>query len=341
METANVCFSIIMPCYNSSDYVRDAVNSLLNQTYSNWELIAVNDGSTDETLGILDAYAKQDDRIKVYSKKNGGYATAINYGLDRITGDYFLLLGSDDRLSSDLFQEIVNGIGHKEPDLIAFRSVKYRGKRVLGLDSFTDFDDAASLFDSSINEYDTHYPQQSRILFVRDTAKCFKTSLLGDLRYFGEYGVDADGIFSTLFAHKCHSFVSLPIDGYFWTIRGDSVSVTMSFQKCFDRLNNWKHYYAYIQSDKNYLICNQEKSHISAPFYAACDLLRFRGQLSIFHVLLIHNLLRQSIVLSKKCSAGLMDFNTILNIGIIKRFVFQHFPILFLFRYGFVHNVDV
>ena len=74
----SVRFSIIMPCYNSASYLREAVDSIVKQDYSDWDLIAVNDGSTDETLNILDSYSKKDKRIKVFSKKNGGYATAVN-----------------------------------------------------------------------------------------------------------------------------------------------------------------------------------------------------------------------------------------------------------------------
>lgn len=82
----DISFSVIMPCYNSEDYVRNALDSVVNQTYKNWELIAVNDGSTDHTLEILNEYASADQRVKVFSKENGGYTSAVNFGLEKVGG---------------------------------------------------------------------------------------------------------------------------------------------------------------------------------------------------------------------------------------------------------------
>ena len=336
MNDNDLIFCVIMPCYNSEEYVRGAIESLLNQTYSSWKLIAVNDGSTDDTLAILNEYASKDNRISVYTKKNGGYATAINYGLDRISGDYFLMLGSDDRFASNLFQKIVDGLDEKEPDMIAFRSIRFQGNENIGLDCFTEFDSASCLFNTNINEYYNSFPQQSRILFVRDTAKCYKTELLGDLRYFGKYGIDADGIFSLLFTYKCQSFMSLPIDGYYWTIRNDSVSASASLEKNIDRVHNWNKYLSALLKENKASLIEREKECITLPFRLACRLLKNKKQLSFSNILSIHFSLRKSIVLSKKYRVGLMEFNEIFETNQIKSCIFQLFPISFLIRHGFV-----
>ena len=117
-------YSIIMPCYNSESYVKKAVDSVLMQTYKKWELIAINDGSYDNTLPILQSYAKADPRIRLFSKENGGYVSAVNYGLDYVKGDYFMFLGSDDQLSPDLLQTICEMISDETPDLIGFETMK-------------------------------------------------------------------------------------------------------------------------------------------------------------------------------------------------------------------------
>ena len=240
--TQQPVFSVIMPCYNSEAYVRTALHSILGQTYPNWELIAINDGSTDDTLSILKQYASGDPRIKVFSKENGGYISAVNLGLEKITGDYFLLLGSDDTLSSGLFQSLRDVPG--SPDCIAFRSVIVQDGHVLGVERVTDFSDAVTVFDTTFADFSRSHPVSSAILFTRDTSKCYKRSLLGDLRYFGRYGFDADGIFSMLLCHNAASFAAIPVDGYYWTLRGDSLSGRKSFyaQDC-DRVTNWTEFY--------------------------------------------------------------------------------------------------
>lgn len=235
-------FSVIMPCYNSESYVTTAIESIVNQTYANWELVAINDGSKDGTLKILEEYASKNDRIKVWSKENGGYVSAVNYGLEKITGDYFLLMGSDDRLGETLFFELNAVAGN--PDCIAFRTVQVQDGILLGVEQSTDFSEPVSMFDATLAKFIHAYPRHSAILSGRDTSKCYKRSLLGDLRYYGRYGFDADGIFSMLLCHNATSFAAVPVDGYYWTLRGDSLSGRKSFhaQNC-DRVEIWTKFY--------------------------------------------------------------------------------------------------
>lgn len=259
--TQTVTFSVIMPCYNSESYVRGAIGSVLNQTYPNWELILVNDGSTDETPAILKEYAAADSRIQVYSKPNGGYISAVNLGLEKITGDYFLLMGSDDALGADLLQSLSAVPGN--PDCIAFRSVIVRDGKVEGVERITNFSETVSAFDTTLAEFAEGHPGTSDILFTRDTSKCYKRSLLGDLRYFGKYGYDADGIFSMLLCHNAASFAAIPVDGYFWTLRGDSLSGRKSsFRQDCDRVENWTKFYQLLLTMENSQIATAEKEYL-------------------------------------------------------------------------------
>lgn len=257
----NVTFSVIMPCYNSQSYVRGALQSIVEQTYPHWELIAVNDGSTDDTLSILNDYATADSRIKVFSKPNGGYISAVNLGLEKITGDYFLLIGSDDAFGTDLFHSLAQVSGN--PDVIAFRSVIVQDGVVQGVERITNFSERVSEFGTSLAAFSANHPGTSDILFTRDTSKCYKRSLLGDLRYFGRYGYDADGIFSMLLCHNATSFAAIPVDGYYWTLRGDSLSGRKSFylQDC-DRVENWTRFYAILLDLDTAQIAKAEKEYL-------------------------------------------------------------------------------
>lgn len=88
--------SIIIPSYNREHLISETLDSVLAQTYQNWECIVVDDGSTDRTGEIINNYTKIDNRIKYFRKKNGGTASARNYGLDKANGDYIQFIDSDD-----------------------------------------------------------------------------------------------------------------------------------------------------------------------------------------------------------------------------------------------------
>jgi len=280
MKSDSICFDIIMPCYNSAAYVRDAVNSLLAQEYPRWHLIAVNDGSKDDTLSILEEYARRDSRISVYSKENGGYCSAINYGLDRVRGDYFLMMGSDDCLVSSLFEQIAGEMGDVPYDMVGFRAVKIKDGALREIDDESNFQTIVREKGVLIKEFEKRYPEHSRIFLVRDTAKCYKTELLGDLRYFGRYGFDADGIFSALFAHRARSFLNLPIDGYLWTIRDDSLSAKTDLRINCDRIDDWNLYLEHLQNANLDEITNREKNYLHEVYHLICGVLREKDELS-------------------------------------------------------------
>ena len=93
------CFSIIIPVYNSAKYLRECLDSVLAQQFPNWEIICVNDGSTDGSDTILYEYAAKDTRITAVNQANEGVSKARNVGLERATGEWFLFLDADDALS--------------------------------------------------------------------------------------------------------------------------------------------------------------------------------------------------------------------------------------------------
>lgn len=99
--TTNPLISIIMPAYNASAYIAEAIQSVLDQTWTNWELIIVDDGSTDDTLQIAQQYAAKDNRIQVYHQSNQGGCVARNEALKHIAGDYVQYLDADDKLHAE------------------------------------------------------------------------------------------------------------------------------------------------------------------------------------------------------------------------------------------------
>jgi len=98
--------SIIVPVYKVEKYLSDCIDSVINQTYKNLEIILIDDGSPDNCGKICDEYAKQDNRIKVIHKENGGLSSARNAGLDVAKGEYISFIDSDDAISFDFIQRL-------------------------------------------------------------------------------------------------------------------------------------------------------------------------------------------------------------------------------------------
>lgn len=98
--------SVIVPVYNVEKFLRCCMESIINQTYRNIEIILVDDGSTDNSGDICEEYRKKDNRVKVIHKKNGGLSDARNYGINMSNGDYIVLIDSDDFVSSEYVEKL-------------------------------------------------------------------------------------------------------------------------------------------------------------------------------------------------------------------------------------------
>ena len=110
--------SIIVPVYNVEKYLKKSIESILGQTYENFELILINDGSTDKSAEICDAYSKEDKRIKVIHKSNEGVSKARNIGIENSNGNYLCFIDGDDWIESDMLLEMNNIISEFQIDLI-------------------------------------------------------------------------------------------------------------------------------------------------------------------------------------------------------------------------------
>ena len=108
--------SIIVPCYNVEKYIQKCVESILHQTYTNWELILVDDGSTDQTPVLCDNFAKRQSRIKVIHQKNGGLVSARNTGYKAATGDWIMYIDGDDWIDTNTCEVLIRYL-EKYPDV--------------------------------------------------------------------------------------------------------------------------------------------------------------------------------------------------------------------------------
>ena len=109
--------SIVVPVYNVEKYLPRCIESILNQTYKNWEAIFVNDGSIDNSLEILKNYQKKDNRIKIIDKKNEGTGAARNDGINESKGKYITFLDSDDWYEKNFLEKLYNNLKENNSDV--------------------------------------------------------------------------------------------------------------------------------------------------------------------------------------------------------------------------------
>lgn len=122
MNNSNFLVSIIVPCYNASYYVKDVLESIQNQTYQNLECIIINDGSTDDTLDIINDFT--DQRFHIYNQENKGLSDTRNFGLEKATGDFIFFCDSDDILPPKAIESLLSKYTGKE-DIIVGKTANY------------------------------------------------------------------------------------------------------------------------------------------------------------------------------------------------------------------------
>lgn len=117
-------FSLIIPCYNVAPFIEECLDSVLSQSCQDWEAICVDDGSTDETLKVLNDYSLKhnDERIRIIHQENGGLSVARNTGIKVASGDYLIFLDSDDVLTSDALAILNQQISTYQPDVLTFNA---------------------------------------------------------------------------------------------------------------------------------------------------------------------------------------------------------------------------
>ena len=111
--------SIIVPVFNTEKYLDKCIQSILGQTYSNIELLLIDDGSTDSSGAICDKYVTQDSRVRVFHKPNEGVPIARNWGLDNAKGEWITFVDSDDWIDTDMYEKMYNAVMQNKADMVS------------------------------------------------------------------------------------------------------------------------------------------------------------------------------------------------------------------------------
>ena len=116
----NPKISVIVPVYNVEQFLPRCINSILAQTFTDFEVLLINDGSADNSGRICDEYAKKDNRIRLFHKGNGGVSSARNIGLKNVKGELICFIDSDDYLDKKFLQRMVKAMEENDVDLVCW-----------------------------------------------------------------------------------------------------------------------------------------------------------------------------------------------------------------------------
>ena len=219
-----VKISIIVPVYNVEKYLPKCLESLIHQTLKDIEIICINDGSTDNSLSILKDYAKNDSRIRIINKENGGISATRNSGINAAMGDFLSFIDSDDWIDLDFFEKLYLAAKKYSADIAAAGIIRISGrrKRVL-LD-----------FKKEIVTDDTN--EKFRLCDIPDKSytcnKIYRTSKIKDLNIlFKDNIIYEDIIFTPEAVHKLGALITVPGTYYFYYKRRGSITNTKSNNK--------------------------------------------------------------------------------------------------------------
>lgn len=203
--------SIIVPCYKVEQYLPNCIESILYQTYTNWELILVDDGSPDNCGNICDDYAVKDNRIKVVHKQNGGLSSARNAGMKIMTGDYVTFLDSDDFLHKDALHILVKHAKKHDAQIVQCNFV--RGSETV----FPDWSNQ-----EKVDVYDNHTVFTKFAAKIIVCGKLYKRELLDGIT-MPEGIINEDDWTTWKIYYKAKTIVVTNRPLYYYTVNPNSI----------------------------------------------------------------------------------------------------------------------
>ena len=212
--------SIIVPVYKVEKYIEQCIDSILNQTFKDFELILVDDGSPDKCPEICDKYALKDERIKVIHKSNGGLSSARNAGIDIATGDYIGFVDSDDFVHHKMYETLYNYALEYNADISICNYIKFTSEdkpkdisninKLINIQEYSNIQALSQLYSENLG------------LFWGPCQKLYKRNLFNNIRF--ENGrVYEDRLICHRLLYEADKIIYIPQDFYYYRQREGSI----------------------------------------------------------------------------------------------------------------------
>ena len=223
-----VSLSVIVPVYKVEKYLHRCIDSILNQDFSDYELILVDDGSPDKCGVICDEYEKKDSRIKVIHKENGGLSSARNAGIDIMSGEYVTFIDSDDFIHPSMFSSMMGEMKNQNADISICSFLRTSEK--------VDYPDTSLKYKAFNNTESVKMLYSVGISFITAWGKIYKSSLFENIRYpHGKYHEDEFTTYKLLYSAKKVIFTEDRL--YFYYVNPESIIQSSFSEKHLDALD--------------------------------------------------------------------------------------------------------
>ena len=234
--------SIIVPVYKVEKYLDKCVESIVNQTYKNLEIILVDDGSPDNCPKMCDEWAKKDERIKVIHKENGGVSSARNLGIDEATGEYVCFVDSDDWVEPNYAETLLVRLKEDKTDCVVCNLTRFGYKNT----TFFEIEDAVVPFKT----FNSQQKNLGREIFTMPWNKIYKTSVLkeNNVRFKEKINFSEDTIFVYDYLSFCQSVSILSASLYNY-----NVVASVASKKFWPDMERYM--WVKMESQKNFVDC--------------------------------------------------------------------------------------
>ena len=259
--------SIIVPVYNTEEFLADCINSILHQTYEDFELILIDDGSKDHSFEICKSFAQKDSRIVVLHKENGGQGTARNFGLDSCSGEYLCFVDSDDTVEENYLELLLLNAEINCADISCARMYYAKDKSDMVKDSHVEILDNLA----SIN----YFVENKNGLDQAPVAKLYKRNTFDGVRFLELRGYEDTGtIFKTFI--KAKKVVTQNYSVYFYYQRENSTMRRPFSERDFDRVIAYREMESGLMKYEQYKLASYSvtASKIGAIYYVVGELMR-------------------------------------------------------------------
>ena len=230
--------SIIVPVYNVEDYIRQCLDSILDQEYKDFEIIVVDDGSTDRCGEICDQYSQRYPSINSYHKINGGLSSARNYGIEHACGDFIAFVDSDDWIKPTLFRVLMDAAQANNADVVSCRHIYFYADEKM--ENSTSGDNSNIIYKGL---------EAKRHLYTNFSfcGKLFKKELFEKVRFpEGKLYEDSRTMYRIALESSC--YVALASHEYYYRQRPTSIMGTFSTQNYLDRVSVWDEIYNGVEN---------------------------------------------------------------------------------------------
>lgn len=257
--------SIIIPTYNNAKYLNRCLNSIASQTFKNYEVLIIDDGSTDDTSDICVNYSSTDTRFKYIKKENGGVSSARNCGLSQYKGDYVIFLDSDDYLQNDALEIINRDINAKpNANIVVYNNYLMTRDGTKVCENDQHFDSVDNLVFEIIERLSKDKNEWLRTIW----AKVYKRSTLENIVFPSEVHIGQDACFLISVINKLTSIDEVMFSDSCWYIydRTNEQSATHNYKKDLFLLSKYQINYLNKEIDKLQNYDNKRKNTTMCKF---------------------------------------------------------------------------